>query len=69
MLSSSQSRDTDMEALRQRIESLLGPSPVGLDDLARAAQVSMGDLRSILLELELCGRIERIGGGLICLKM
>jgi DNA processing protein len=62
-------RRRDMEALRARIEALLGPSPVGLDDLARAAQAPIGDVRSILFELEMSGRIQISGGGLICLKV
>ncbi|MBV8472913.1 MAG: DNA-protecting protein DprA [Hyphomicrobiales bacterium] len=45
-----------------RIEALLGPSPVSIDDLARAAEVSPREIRAVLIELELAGRIEHHGG-------
>ncbi len=54
-------------ALRAHVEGLLGPSPVGLDDLVRAAGAPVGEVRSVLLELELEGRLERHGGGLVSL--
>ncbi len=46
----------------RRIEALLGPSPVSIDDLARAAEVSPREIRAVLIELELAGRIEHHGG-------
>jgi DNA processing protein len=49
------------------VESLLGPSPVALDDLVRACGAPVAEVRSALLELELEGRIERHGGGLVSL--
>jgi DNA processing protein len=52
---------------RARITSLLGPSPVLLDDLIRMAGVSPAIVRTVLLELELAGRLERHGGGLVSL--
>ncbi len=53
---------------RARIIALLGPSPVLLDDLIRMSAASPAEVRIVLLELELAGRIERIGGGLISLR-
>ncbi len=50
---------------RARIIALLGPSPVGIDDLIRLAKVSPTTVRVVLLELELAGRLERHGGGLV----
>jgi DNA processing protein len=50
---------------RARIIALLGPSPVGLDDLIRMAGISPAAVRTVLLELELAGRLERHGGGLV----
>lgn len=44
------------------VAALLGPSPVAVDDLARAAGVSAAEARRALMELELAGRIERHGG-------
>jgi DNA processing protein len=52
---------------RDRIIGLLGPSPVSIDDLIRLAQLSPAMVRTVLLELELAGRLERHGGGLVSL--
>ncbi|MFY9957510.1 hypothetical protein [Bradyrhizobium sp.] len=52
---------------RARIASLLGPSPVSIDDLIRMAGTSAAVVRTVLLELELAGRLERHGGGLVSL--
>jgi DNA processing protein len=49
------------------IMALLGPSPVLLDDLIRMAATSPAIVRTVLLELELAGRLERHGGGLVSL--
>ncbi len=55
------------EAERERVVSLLGPTPVQLDDLIRLSGASPAVVRTVLLELELAGRLERHGGGLISL--
>jgi DNA processing protein len=52
---------------RARIVGLLGPSPLGLDDLIRMAEVPPAVVRMVLLELELAGRLERHGGGMVSL--
>jgi DNA processing protein len=52
---------------RTRIVDLLGPSPVSLDDLIRMSGASPATVRTVLLELELAGRLERHGGGLVSL--
>jgi DNA processing protein len=52
---------------RARIIDLLGPAPVLLDDLIRMAGTSPAIVRTVLLELELAGRLERHGGGLVSL--
>jgi DNA processing protein len=52
---------------RSRIIDLLGPAPVLLDDLIRMAGASPATVRTVLLELELAGRLERHGGGLVSL--
>jgi DNA processing protein len=52
---------------RARIIDLLGPTPVLLDDLIRMAGTSPAIARTVLLELELAGRLERHGGGLVSL--
>ncbi len=55
------------EELRARVASLLGSTPVTLDDLVREAKAKPGEVQIALLELELAGRIERHGGGMISL--
>jgi DNA processing protein len=52
---------------RARVTSLLGPTPVSLDDLVRLSQTSPAIVRTLLLELEIAGRLERHGGGLVSL--
>jgi len=52
---------------RARILELLGPAPVNIDDLIRMAAVAPALVRAALLELELAGRLERHGGGLVSL--
>ncbi|MGQ4272961.1 DNA-processing protein DprA [Terrihabitans sp. B22-R8] len=57
----------DEHDLRSRIESLLGPSPCGIDDLVRLAGAPAGHVQFILLELEIAGRLERHFGGRVSL--
>jgi DNA processing protein len=52
---------------RSRILSLLGPTPTPIDDLIRLSGSSPAIVRTVLLELELAGRLERHGGGLVSL--
>ncbi len=52
---------------RTRIVALLSPAPVSLDDLIRLSQSSPRVVRMVLLELEIAGRLERHGGGLVSL--
>ena len=49
---------------RARIIELLGPTPVGIDDLIRLSGASPAVVRTVLLELEIAGRLERQGNGL-----
>jgi DNA processing protein len=59
--------DDRPQALRARILELLGPSPISLDELARACVVPIGDVRIVLLELDLAGRLEHSGGARVAL--
>ncbi|HEY4986178.1 MAG TPA: DNA-processing protein DprA, partial [Bradyrhizobium sp.] len=69
------SRESDDEPLasdpqadeRDRIVRLLGPVPVSIDDLIRMAETSPAIVRTVLLELELTGKLERQGGGMVSL--
>lgn len=56
--------DTDERA---RIVALLGPAPVSLDDLVRLSKSSPAIVRTVLLELEIAGRLERHGGAMVSL--
>src|SRR5579863_5217632 len=51
----------EAQAARERIIALLGPSPITLDELARAAEAPARAVRVALLELELAGRVEYSG--------
>lgn len=52
-------------AVSARVIELLGPTPVSVDELVRASKAPAREVRSILFELELAGRIERHGGDLV----
>jgi len=50
------------EKHRHRILEALGPTPVVVDDLVRECQLSPAVVLTVLLELELAGRVERHPG-------
>ena len=52
---------------RRRIMSLLGPTPVDIDDLIRLSGARPAIVRTVLLELEIAGKLERQAGGRIAL--
>ncbi|MCA1388087.1 DNA-protecting protein DprA [Bradyrhizobium sp. IC3123] len=52
---------------RDQITALLGPAPVTIDDLVRMSGASPAIVRTVLLELELAGKLERHGGGMVSL--
>ncbi|MDO9439262.1 MAG: DNA-processing protein DprA [Beijerinckiaceae bacterium] len=55
------------EDVASSIRQMLGPAPVNVDDLARLAGASMNLVRSVLLDLELEGKLDRHGGNLVSL--
>ncbi|MBA16531.1 MAG: DNA-protecting protein DprA [Sphingomonas sp.] len=55
------------DADRARIAGLLGPVPVPVDELIRQSGLVPGVVQTVLLELELAGRLERHGGGRVSL--
>ena len=59
----------DERAPLSRVIERLGPAPVSIDELARSAELPVGAVRGAVLELEIAGRIERHGGGLVSLIM
>jgi DNA processing protein len=60
-------RNEPDDQARAQVVELLGPAPVSLDDLVRLSASSPALVRMVLRELELAGRIQRHGGGLVSL--
>ncbi len=52
---------------RDRLIELLGPTPTTIDDIIRHSGLEPGQVSTILLELDLAGRIERHAGGSVSL--
>lgn len=57
--------DTD----RRAVTALLGPVPVAIDELIRQANAAPAIVHTVLLELELAGRLERHAGGRVSLQL
>ena len=49
----------------ERVLGVLGASPAALDDIVRGCGLPASAVRATLLELELEGRITRMGGDLV----
>lgn len=61
--------ETEPETAHEKIIELLGATPTGVDELVRECHMSAASVRSLLLELELAGRIERHPGNRISLVL
>lgn len=57
----------DLPDERRRIIALLGPTPVDIDDLIRLSGARPAIVRTVLLELEIAGKLERQTGGRVAL--
>ncbi|MGA2044462.1 MAG: DNA-processing protein DprA [Roseiarcus sp.] len=57
------------DPVRARVLELLGPAPISIDELARVAEAPIGEVRVVLLELELAGRLEVAGGARVALTL
>jgi DNA processing protein len=57
-------RDDGMHSM-DRVLAVLGASPAALDDIVRGCGLPASAVRATLLELELDGRITRMGGDLV----
>ena len=53
--------------IRLRVEELLGPSPVPVDELVRLSGGEPGAVQLVLLELDLAGRLDRHAGNKVSL--
>lgn len=54
---------------RQFVTELLGPVPVAVDELIRESGVSPSAVQTVLLELELAGRLERHAAGRVSISV
>ncbi|MDD5586781.1 MAG: DNA-processing protein DprA [Alphaproteobacteria bacterium] len=61
--------EREMDAARAKILENLSPSPVSVDELIRQCQMSPAPVLTILLELELAGRLERQPGHMVALVL
>ena len=60
--------DDAPESARETVAALLGPSPVPVDFLVRQSRLTPAMVATILLELELAGRLERQPGNRVSLS-
>jgi DNA processing protein len=58
----------DGEEVLASIESLLGPSPVPVDEIIRLSGAASGSVQMALLELDLAGRLDRHAGNKVSLR-
>jgi DNA processing protein len=59
------SRPEPGDAERARVLSLLGPHPIDIDEVVRATDLGVRDVRILLMELDLAGEIVRHGHQLV----
>ena len=57
----------DLTTARSAILNALGPAPTTVDELVRVCQFSLPEVSTVLLELELAGRLERHPGSRVSL--
>jgi DNA processing protein len=55
--------------IRLRIEELLGPSPVPVDEIVRLSGAEPGAVQLVLLELDLAGRLDRHAGNKVSVSV
>ena len=58
-----------LDQARKRVRELLTSAPVGVDELIRQCQLSPPVVTTVLLELELAGRIDRHPGNKVALRL
>ncbi len=62
-----QNQENSPEIAQDKILSSLSFTPISIDELVRACHLTISELQSTLLELELAGRIKRLSGNRITL--
>ena len=60
--------DNESQSDRRHLTDLLGATPVGIDDLIRLSELTPALVITILLELELAGRIDRHAGNRVSIS-
>jgi DNA processing protein len=58
----------DGEDVLSAVETLLGPSPVPVDEIIRLSSAPSGAVQMALLELDLAGRLDRHAGNKVSLR-
>ena len=56
------------DAERRRVTELLSPVPVPIDELIRQSALPAAAVQTVLLELEIAGRLVRHAGGRVALS-
>jgi len=59
--------DNELRSARAELEKILNPAPVTVDEVIRRCQMSPAAVLTVLLELELAGRLERHPGNQVSL--
>lgn len=59
--------EADLAEARRRVADALSPTPVTVDELLRDSQMSPAAVATVLLEMELAGRVERLPGNRVAL--
>lgn len=59
--------EAELSKARRLVGECLSPSPVLIDEVVRGCQLSAGVVMTVLLELELAGRLQRHPGGQVSL--
>lgn len=59
--------DSPDDTTRTKLINALSPTPIAIDDIITATQMSAATVQILLLELELAGQIERSGNQLVAL--
>lgn len=62
-----QEDEAELAKARQLVGECLSPTPVLIDEVIRGCQLSAGVVMTVLLELELAGRLQRHPGGQVSL--
>lgn len=58
----------DIDRERSVVEDLLGPTPTDVDEIIRQGKLTPATVMTILLELELAGRLDRLDGNRVALR-